>query len=150
MTKNPNLAKFTETFSGYCCVGDTISTEFDGFDIVARIVHDTDYGIDDDDCYNVDQSVTGCDDEQFAWLLECRKRWQNDEWHYCGLVLSVSRNGVSLSDHAASLWGIKLNYPQRDGKIDNSYLNEVANELLDEAVKTAYAERLAILAKLKT
>jgi len=40
---------------------------------------------------------------------------------------------VMLASHAASLWGIEANYPGTD----NSYLIEVANELLPEAVAIA-------------
>ena len=46
-----------------------------------------------------------------------------------GIVISASYNGVHLSSHLASFWGVEANFPQGD----NSYLSEVANELLDEA-----------------
>lgn len=124
---------FTRNFDQYTCIGDSIECEIDGYTVTARIEFDQDYKIDDDDCHNPDQAVTGCDDEQFARLLKNREAWFNDEWFYCGVVLSVSRAGVTLDDHAASLWGIECNYP--DG--DNSYLREVANELLPEAIKSA-------------
>lgn len=70
------------------------------------------------------------------------KAWCDDEWTYCGIVISVSRNGVTLDDHAASLWGIELNFPGSA----NEYLTEVANELLPEALDQAQT----ILAKLNT
>jgi hypothetical protein len=124
---------FAESFDKFACIGDTITCTADGFDVTARLEFDADSHIDDDDCHNEDQAVTGCNDEQFAKLLEARKAWLNDEWHYCGVVLSVSRAGVLLDDHAASLWGIELNYPGGD----NSYLTETANELLDEALDEA-------------
>jgi hypothetical protein len=57
--------------------------------------------------------------------------WCNDEWSYCSIVLSVFREDVELDGCAASLSGIELNYPGSD----NSYLNEVADELLDEAIE---------------
>ena len=47
-----------------------------------------------------------------------------------GVVVSVSRNGVTLDEHAAALWGVERNFPGTD----NSYLSEVANELADEAL----------------
>ena len=59
--------------------------------------------------------------------------WRKGEWFYCGIVLSVSLEVVQLASHAASLWGIEANYPGAD----NSYLTEVANELLPEAVNMA-------------
>jgi hypothetical protein len=45
--------------------------------------------------------------------------------------LSVSKDGVVLDEHAASLWGIESD-SNRD---DLDYFTEVANELLPEAVK---------------
>ena len=58
-----------------------------------------------------------------------------------GIVLSVSLEGVTLDDHAASLWGVEANYPGSD----NAYLTEVANELLPEALDVARA----VLARLR-
>jgi len=63
------------------------------------------------------------------------KAWCNDEWHYVGVVLSVSRKGIVLDEYAASLWGIECNYPGSD----NSYLSEVASELLEEAIEVGNA-----------
>lgn len=117
-------------FDRYVCIGDTITLERDGFTVVARIEHDPDSHIDDDDCHNVDQSVTGCDEMQQAKLLAAREAWFADEWCYCGIVLSVAKNGIVLDNCAVSLWRIECNYPGSD----NSYLTAIANELLDEAV----------------
>ena len=135
---------FTEKFDRYVCIGDTITCEAEGFTFTARIEHDPDYHIDDDDCYNTDQEVTGCNEAQQAKLLEARQAWFDDEWFYCGIVISVSRNGVELDDHAASLWGIECNYPGSD----NSYLQTVANELLEEAIEDAKGQRARIIEKL--
>ena len=63
--------------------------------------------------------------------------WKNDEWIYCGIILAVAIDGLVLTDHAASLWGIETNYPDSD----NAYLAEAANELLLEAITEAKAER---------
>ena len=63
--------------------------------------------------------------------------WKNDEWYYCGVILSVAIDGLTLDRFAASLWGIEANYPDSD----NAYLSEVANELLPEALAEAKAER---------
>lgn len=125
------MPKFNEGFDSFACEGDTITTHKNGFDIAARIVRDNDYQIDDDDCHNPDQKVTGCNAEQQKKLLAAREAWFNDEWFYCGIVLEVSKAGITLEDHAASLWGIECNYPVTD----NSYLLEVANDLLPEAVQ---------------
>jgi hypothetical protein len=62
--------------------------------------------------------------------------WKADEWWYVGVRLSVKRGDVTLCGHAASVWGIECNYPRSDDKLDNSYLTDTANELLDEALDT--------------
>ena len=124
---------FKEGFGEFVCVGDSIQTEVEGFLIVAEIFFADDAHIDDDDCHNTDQSITGCDDEQQEKLLEARGAWENNEWFYCGVVLHVYKNGIQLSEHAASLWRIEANYPNSD----NSNLTEVANEMLPEALSHA-------------
>jgi len=63
--------------------------------------------------------------------FEVLKAWCEDEWCYCGIVLSVSKNGVDLEEHAASLWGIELNFPDSN----NEYLLEVANDMIGEALE---------------
>lgn len=126
---------FKDNFDSFVCEGDTISTEAEGFTITARIEYDFQYGIDDDDCHNIDQSVTGCNDEQHATILENRKAWFNNEWWYGGVVLSISKAGVVLDEHAESLWGIEINYPGSD----NNYLRDVANELLSDTIEQGHA-----------
>lgn len=123
---------FTKFFDYYVCVGDAISVDIDGF-VVTATLHSDHTHIDDDDSHNLDQSVTGCDDVQQAKLLAARKAWLAGEWFYCAVILSVSKRGVVLSDYAASLWSIEANYPGSD----NSYLTEVANELLPKAITEA-------------
>jgi hypothetical protein len=59
--------------------------------------------------------------------------WRKGEWFYCGIVLSVSLDGVELAPHAASLWGIEANYPETD----NSYLTEASGTLLPDALAAA-------------
>ena len=67
--------------------------------------------------------------------------WRKGDWFYCGIVLSVALEGVTLADNAASLWGVEANYPGSD----NANLTEVADELLPEALDTARA----VLARLR-
>jgi hypothetical protein len=78
------------------------------------------------------EDATTAAEHDFAVL----KAWCNDAWWYCGIVLSVSRADIILVDHAASLWRIECNYPDSD----NSYLLDVANELLPEALDAARAK----------
>ena len=106
-------------FPSYACEGDTIEWTNEGFDFVARIAQDYDSNPNDSECY-ADEDVT---------------RWKNDEWFYCGIVLSVSLKGIELDHHAASLWGIDCNFGP-----DNKYLSEVAQELESEALDVARGE----------
>lgn len=76
--------------------------------------------------------------------FENLKAWCADEWWYVGIILSVEYNGKELTDHAASLWGIECNYPGSD----NSYLLEVANDLLSEALETAENRRVELIQSL--
>jgi len=67
--------------------------------------------------------------------FERLRAWCNDQWHWCGVVVTVSKEGIELG--SASLWGIESDA--------GDYLTEVANELLDEAMNEARA-KLARLA----
>ena len=104
-------------FDSYACAGDYIQWDKDGYHITARIEYDQDTKPTDFDCYSP---------------LKI-KQWRNDEWFYCGVVLSVSFNDVELADHAASLWGIDCNYNARS----NRYLSTVAQDLESEALDYA-------------
>ena len=142
--KETEMNMFTDQFGKYVCVGDSIECEVDGYTVMAHLEHDPYCDIDDDDHHNPDQSVTGCDDTEQEKLLAARHAWERGEWFYGGIVLSVSRNGIMINRHAAALWGIECNYPDSD----NSYLWDVANELLPEALERAGTERQNMLAKL--
>lgn len=115
-------------FDAYVCAGDTITWKAEGFELTATLERDEDAKPTDFDCY----------DEADI------QRWKDDKWFYGGLVVSVSLNGVELSDHAASLWGIDCNFGE-----DNSYLSQVAQELQAEALTTARAEAVRIRAALE-
>jgi hypothetical protein len=134
---------FARGFGRFVCVGDSIECHYNGFRIVARIEHDADTNIDDNDCHPIEFDPEMFDTrEQHAAALKVRQAWLDDEWHYCGVVLSVTRAGIMLAEHAASLWGIECNYPGSD----NQYLTIVAHELAPEALKEASAalERLQV------
>ena len=60
-------------------------------------------------------------------------RWLNDEWFYGGLIVSAEYKDIPLSDNLAALWGLECNFIEND----NSYLTEVAYELLEEAREEA-------------
>lgn len=128
---------FDQKFKKFACPGDRIRCTLERFTFVATLHQDYDHDIDDDDCHNPDQRVTGCNAEQQQQLLAARKAYANDKWFYVGIVVEAYLTDFSLDTpivkHAASLWGIECNYPGSD----NSYLNEVANELLSEAQTAA-------------
>ncbi len=123
--------------------GDSSSVTINGMTFTARIEHDPDASIDDDDMHQEDpnhDSFKGAPDGEYERTQEARRAWLNDEWYYAGVVLSVERDGWT-KDHVASLWGLDVNYPGGD----NSYLAEVAEELVDEwlATEEAIAQKAA-------
>ena len=142
---------FAQTFDSYVCSGDTITCKAQGFTVSASIAHDDTPDAPDQrqdgfwpSLYKDDAGFIGAGNgwrERFDTAQAKAERvmaaWKNDEWFYCGVVLSVALDGLILTDHAASLWGIEANYPDSD----NAYLAEVANELLPEALEAAKAER---------
>jgi hypothetical protein len=146
---------FAQSFQSYVCPGDVISCEAGPFTVLAQVVPD--------DCPDApDQRQDGFWPSLYigapgfigpgngfrqrfaeaqAKAEAVMEGWRRGDWFYCGIVLSVSLDGVDLAPHAASLWGIEANYPDTD----NSYLTEVAGELLNEALAAA-RETLARLA----
>jgi len=111
-------------FNICACAGDSITWKAEGFDLTATLEQDHDTKPTDYECY----------DEADI------QRWRNDDWLYVGVVVSVSLNGVELSDHAASLWGVDCNF----NDTSNAYLSEVAQELEAEALNTARTEAARI------
>lgn len=119
--KNSKIPKF----DSYVCVGDCVHWQHEGYDLIATILYDNSTNMDDFDCYS---------------SLKI-KQWNNNEWFFCGIVISVEKNEVLLSDHAASLWGIDCNY----NKTSNNYLSEVCAELQGEAIENAKKEEKRII-----
>ena len=138
---------FTEHFSSFVCPGDVITCETEGFAVSARIIPD--------DCpdppdqrqdgfwpslYKDAPGFIGPGNNFRARFAKAQAEaeaimegWRKGEWFYCGILLSVSLDGVELAPHAASLWGIEANYPETD----NSNLTEVAANLLPDALAAA-------------
>lgn len=143
---------FTKDFDKYACHGDTITCEVDGFTVTARIEHDSDAHIDDDDThpaeYNADVfgKDTPANRALFEKALAARKAWFDNEWFYCGIVLDVRCGDVMVAEHAASLWHVDVNHPESQN--GNAYLREVANELLPEALDAAREAMATAQAKL--
>ncbi|MEH6489079.1 hypothetical protein [Hyphomonas oceanitis] len=140
---------FRERFDRYVCEGDSIACEVDGFRVIARIVRDDCPDAPDQrqdgfwpSLYINDPGFIGPGNNFRERLAKAQAEaeavmdaWRKDEWFYCGIVLAIECEGVELEPHAASLWGIEANYPGSD----NAYLNEVADELLPEALEAGRA-----------
>lgn len=106
-------------FDSFAIVGDTRSIDIGPFTIRATIAADYDTRPTDFDCYE----------------KEAIKAWNNDEWSFVGIVLSVWIDDVCLDKHAASIWGVDCNYPNSD----NRHISEIADDCLPEAIATAEA-----------
>ncbi len=121
-------------FSKYVCAGDSVSVNCGPYTISALIVPDNDTRATDFDCYTPKQ-------------LEA---WKRGEWQLYGMILSVWVDDYRLDSHAASLWGIDCNFQGYDALpgSDNAYLQEIANDLLPEALERAETIRASLLAKL--
>lgn len=138
---------FTQRFSSFVCAGDVVTCETEGFTVSARIFPDDCPDAPDQrqdgfwpSLYKDAPGFIGPGRNHRQRFAEAQARaeavmegWRRGEWFYCGIVLSVSLDGVELARHAASLWGIEANYPETD----NSHLNEVAGSLLPEALAAA-------------
>ena len=99
-------------FSSCVCPGDSVMFEHGKFTFNVSLEYDDISTPYEWECYS-DSDI---------------RKWKNDEWYYGGLVVSVSYNGVHLSDNIASLWGLECNFGE-----DNSYLMIQAEELVKEA-----------------
>ena len=93
---------FTQKFDDYVCLGDTITCEVDGFTVTARIAHDETPDAPDarqdgiwpslykDDAGFI-RSGNGFRDrfaKAQAKAEAVMAAWKNDEWFYCGVILS--------------------------------------------------------------
>ncbi len=129
----------------FACEGDKISAYIDGVDYTARIHRDDSRDRPDERQDGFWPSKIKTDagyvkpelfDAEMKKAKSVMKAWKNDEWFYCGIVLSVEINDELIKKNAESLWGIECNYPTYHGAhTANDYLTEVANELLEEYLR---------------
>ncbi|MBD8679258.1 hypothetical protein [Sphingomonas sp. CFBP 13720] len=64
--------------------------------------------------------------------FERLRAWCRDDWQYVGVVVTVSCNGIKLTDsYLHALWGIESDA--------GDYLTETANEFIDDAISDARA-----------
>ena len=142
-------------FDRYVCEGDTVTLDIDGFTLTATIYRDdADSDAPDEHCDGFWPSLDPDDAgyignkskstlaRHMAYAERVMQAWKDDEWFYCGVAVTVEREGVQLTgqyDHA--LWGIECNYPKRNKRHrPNAYLAEVASEFIEEALNVARAE----------
>ena len=148
---------FVREFKHYVMPGDSIECEVDGFDCCATVYFDeTSVGEspetrDDGFWPSLDPKSAGYIGPYSKSTLhrhmqrakEILRAWQAGEWFYCGVAVTVSFEGVSLTgDYDNAILGVECNYPtftQRDWAACNHYLRQVANELLPEALTAAKA-----------
>lgn len=106
-------------FSSFACINDSVSwVPSHGnpgkLTLIATVVCDDSTSPTDFDCYSQKKV----------------KDWQDGDWSFIGLIVSVSRNGIMLDEHAASLWGIECNYNSKS----NLYLAQVCKDLEQDAL----------------
>lgn len=99
-------------FSKYVCVGDNVEKEWNGLTLRAELFHDEFTTPDSFDCYS---------DEQI-------ESWKGGDWFFGGIAVSLLCGDTILGTHLASLWGLDCNIVD-----DNTYLDEVAEDLFAEA-----------------
>lgn len=99
-------------FGKYVCIGDYAEKDYHGLTLRAELLHDEFVTPDEFDCYT---------DEQIA-------DWKRGDWFFGGLVVSLWCDNIKLESHLSSLWGLDCNIVD-----ENSYLDEVAEELFSEA-----------------
>lgn len=119
-------------FDSYVCPGDSVTIEDGLFTFTSRIEYDQ------------DSCPTEYMDENDPQDAEAIRAWRNGEWFFCGIVIDVAYNDIELDTNVVGLWSIEANYPGSD----NSYLNEVVQDLLPEAKQEAQKRLEEIRAKL--
>lgn len=165
--------QFTEAFGEYVCEGDSIDVEINGILYRATVRRDDSSDAPDErqdgfwpSLNPADAGYIGAKSRRtlgraMAHAEEIMRAWRADEWFFCGVTISAhlsvdeydhdtGRFEVDLAEHCASLWGIECNYPRTDKRRPvNGYLNEVANELLPEAMEQGEAAAKAMLVRLQ-
>lgn len=64
---------------------------------------------------------------------EALRAWCDDEWYWCGIVVTVTHTETDTELASESLWGNDANHPNGD----NSYLTECATDLAESALVEA-------------
>lgn len=137
---------FIEKFRKFVCDGDSISCVVDGFDCKATIYCDE---INDAPWERYDGFWPSLNPDDAGYIGPKSKRalayalvkaenvkraWENGEWWYVGVAVTISKNGIELTGKFAhAVWGVECNYPGNN----NDCLREIANEELPDALQDA-------------
>lgn len=123
--KYPKLSKHgIPHFAAFACIGDSVTwtppkkNNPHGLILTATIVCDESTRPEDFDCYSA-QKI---------------KQWQDGDWDFIGIVLSVHKNRLTLDDHACSLWGIERNYNAKS----NLYFAQVCKDMQEDALSRGH------------
>jgi hypothetical protein len=114
-------------FRKHVCAGDCVESEWNGLTLRAELLQDQFVTPDDYDCYS---------DEHI-------EAWERDEWFFGGLIVSLLCGDSVIAENLSSLWGLDCNIVD-----DNTYLDEVAGELFEEAKPEAKTVVANLLGKL--
>lgn len=146
---------FKADFKPFVCEGDRITCTVDGLDCTATLYVD-----DDDRMHRPDQRQDGFWPSlnpgdagyigpksrstlarHMAHAKDVMRQWEQGEWQYFGVAVTVEKNGVQLThQYGNALWGIEGNYPSKRKANPNKYFRTVANELLPDALSEAKAK----------
>lgn len=141
---------FATNFDRFACPGDTITCTVGAFELTATLYRDdtTDRPDERHDGFwpslNADSAgYIGPKSHRTLARHTARAKaimnaWLNDEWFYCGVAVTVEKNGIALNRrYDNALWGIECNYPTTNKAHPNAYLLYVANDLIHEALAEA-------------
>jgi len=126
MKRYPKTSKYgIPHFDSFACVGDYVEwtpKTNNPHSLTLRVTihqdHDT-QPTDFDDCYSSKKIES----------------WRNDDWFFCGIVISAYKGDTLIHKHASSLWGIDCNFNRRS----NTFLATCCADLQDEALDAAHA-----------
>lgn len=154
MTRITAKRKFSEHFREYACAGDHMTIKLAGGMFATARIHRDDHADrpdqrDDGFWPSQDPNAAGyigkksqrAYDRALAKAKATMKAWENDKWCYVGVSITIDKDDVALTGtFDCALWGIEMNYPKQGNRRVNSYLRDVANELLPDAIEAAKAK----------
>jgi len=157
MTNTAKLPKFP-AFNRFACAGDSVEVYIGPLTVRATLQYDEDATLDDDDVHRTDPDHDvweGSPPGVYEQAMEAREEYERGGWFYGGVVLSVMIEDTVLDKHAASLWGMEVNYPTRydeEGEEfpPNAHLADVSDEMLDEALRSASVHVRAHFSRMRT